>query len=216
MFQASEEVIRYFEQAGTVRRITKNQIIYAQGDTEPNLYLIKQGRVRMFFIGENGKEVTYQIIGENQLFGESAFLSHAARPTTICAVNDVVLISCPVQRLSPFLQESGELCDAVLRLLTENYGFLCGQVKRLAMYDRFQRVASYLLDQTAEENQGLGIVDSTLPYTHEELGVCLNLNRVTVTKVLDRFAREGLVRLGRKQIQVINREKLRCYLQGTK
>ena len=92
--------------------------------------------------------------------------------------------------------------------------FLCAQVRRLTVYDRFQRVASYLLDQTEEDKPGVGIVDGILPYTHEELGVCLNLNRVTVTNVLNRFEKEGLVRLGRKKIQVVDRGGLRGIIEG--
>ena len=111
--------------------------------------------------------------------------------------------------------ESRELNEAVLTLLTDNYDFLCAQVRRLTVYNRFQRVASYLLDQTAEDNAGIGIVNSTLPYTHEELGVCLNLNRVTVTNILNQFQKQGIVKLGRKKIQVIDKEKLREILENS-
>lgn len=215
MIQASDEIIRYFEQAGNVRHIAKDEILYMQGDASPNIYLIAKGRVRMFFTSNEGKEITYQIIGERQLIGESAFLGHAARPTTIRAVNDVSLLSCPVRSLKPYLMESRELNEAVLTLLTDNYDFLCAQVRRLTVYNRFQRVASYLLDQTAEDNAGIGIVNSTLPYTHEELGVCLNLNRVTVTNILNQFQKQGIVKLGRKKIQVIDKEKLREILENS-
>lgn len=215
MIQASDEIIRYFEQAGNIRHIAKDEILYMQGDASPNIYLIAKGRVRMFFTSNEGKEITYQIIGERQLIGESAFLGHAARPTTIRAVNDVSLLSCPVRSLKPYLMESRELNEAVLTLLTDNYDFLCAQVRRLTVYNRFQRVASYLLDQTAEDNAGIGIVNSTLPYTHEELGVCLNLNRVTVTNILNQFQKQGIVKLGRKKIQVIDKEKLREILENS-
>lgn len=214
MIQASDEIIRYFEQAGNIRHIAKDEILYMQGDASPNIYLIARGRVRMFFTSNEGKEITYQIIGERQLIGESAFLGHAARPTTIRAVNEVTLLSCPVRSLKPYLMESRELNEAVLTLLTDNYDFLCAQVRRLTVYNRFQRVASYLLDQTAEDNAGIGIVNSTLPYTHEELGVCLNLNRVTVTNILNQFQKQGIVKLGRKKIQVIDKEKLREILEN--
>ncbi len=209
MIQASEKMIRYFEKVGDIRHIAKNEIVYMQGEESPHIYLIAKGRVRMFYIGKDGKEITYQIVGERQLIGESAFLGHAASPTTICAVNDVTLIACKVKQLKPYMQESRELNEAILTLLTDNYEFLCAQVRRLTVYDRFQRVASYLLDQTEEDKPEMGIVNSTLPYTHEELGVCLNLNRVTVTNVLQQFKEQGMVKLGRKKIQVIDREKLK-------
>ena len=96
----------------------------------------------------------------------------------------------------------------IIQLLMENYSALCGQLKRLTIYDSTQRVASYLLDQTKCDRAELGIIDNTLPYTHEELAVCLNLNRVTVTKILNRFAKQGWVRLKQKRIQILDRMAL--------
>ena len=61
-----------FEEVGTEFVIRTGNILYMQGDRSSNLYLVKSGRVRMFYIGENGKVVTYRIIGEGQLIGEAA------------------------------------------------------------------------------------------------------------------------------------------------
>ena len=57
-------------------------------------------------------------------------------------------------------------------------------------------------------------VDHTLPYTQEELSVCLNLHRTTVARVLASLAEKGLVRLGYKKIQVIDMEGLREVSRG--
>lgn len=183
-------------------------MVYMQGDQAPGIYLICKGRVRMFYTSGSGKEITIRIIGEGQMIGESAFLSHAARDTSILAVNDVEVIVCGIERIFPYMQQNRELNELILQLLMENYSALSNQLKRLTFYDSTQRIASYLLDQTECEHPELGIVDNTLPYTHEELGVCLNLNRVTVTKILNRFAAHGWVRLRQKRIQVLNRKAL--------
>ena len=44
-----------FEEVGTEFVIRTGNIFYMQGDRSSNLYLVKSGRVRMFYIGENGK-----------------------------------------------------------------------------------------------------------------------------------------------------------------
>ena len=66
------------------------------------------------------------------------------------------------------------------------------------------------MDHTTQDNHGIGVHNGILPYTHEKLGGCLNLNRVTVTRILHDFEEKHLVRLGRKQIQVIAPEGLRA------
>lgn len=208
MKSVPKHLFQYFEAAGIKKSFPANSIVYMQGDSAPGIYLICRGRVRMFYTSDSGKEITIQIIGEGQLIGESAFLSHASRETTILAVNEVELIACNMNRLFPYIQENRELNELILRLLMENYGALFSQLKRLTLYDSRQRVASYLLDQTAALHEELGIVDDTLPYTHEELAVCLNLNRVTVTRILNQFAAEGWVQLKQKKIHVADKMSL--------
>ncbi len=208
MISVSEEIMSIIKKAGQEQSFSASSMIYLQGDSSAKLYLIIRGRVRMFFIGEDGKEITFQIIGEGQFFGESSFLSHASRETSISAVTDVVLISIEAQDLLPYLHQSVDLSVTVLQLLSDNYRFLCNQVKRLSIYNSYQKVASYLVEQVVTVPGKVGIQDSTLPYTHEELAVCLNLNRVTVTRVLKSFKEQGLVELGRKKIKILDVEGL--------
>ena len=209
MIKASEELIPYFEKAGQTQKLLKDEILYIQGDDSSNIYLIAKGRVRLYFIGSDGNQITYRIMGERQLIGESAFLGMVSRPVTVRAVNNVTLISCKVDALLPFLQRSPELIRAVLSLLTDNYNALCSHICRLSIYNSTQRIASYLVDHTTQDERGIGVHNGILPYTHAELGGCLNLNRVTVTRILHDFEEKQLVRLGRKQIQVIDPEGLR-------
>ena len=70
------------------------------------------------------------------------------------------------------------------------------------------RVPQQKIDQ-----EELGIVDHTLPYTQEELSVCLNLHRTTVARILAGFAKKGLVRLGYRKIQVTDMIGLRNELR---
>lgn len=209
MAKLSSKFYPLFEEVGTEFVIRSGHVLYMQGDQSSNLYLVKSGRVRMFYISENGKEITYRIIGEGQLIGEAAFLSHLQQ-ATISAVTDTTLITCPIKSLYPHICRHNELNQIIFELLTENYTQLCNQIKRLTINDSAKRVASYLLDLTKQDQEELGIIDHTLPYTQEELAVCLNLHRTTVARVLADFAKRGLVRLQYRKIQVLDREGLRA------
>ena len=67
----------------------------------------------------------------------------------------------------------------------------------------------FLLEQTAVDNPDKGIVDGALPYTHEDLALVVGLSRVTVTRVLGEFQRQGWVECGYRKIRVRDREGLR-------
>ena len=49
----------------------------------------------------------------------------------------------------PYLMQSEELCLILFQLLTDTCNYLCSQVRRLTLYNRHQKVASFLLDETA-------------------------------------------------------------------
>lgn len=175
MTKLSSKYYPLFEEVGTQFTLRAGTVLYMQGDQSSNLYLVKSGRVRMFYIGENGREITYRIIGEGQLIGEAAFLSHLQQ-ATISAVTDTTLITCPIQTLYPHTCSHSELNQVIFELLTQNYTELCNQIKRLTINDSAKRVVSYLVDLTETGQEELGIVNHTLPYTQEELSVCLNLH----------------------------------------
>ena len=53
-------------------------------------------------------------------------------------------------------------------------------------------MASYLYEETREDSPSRNIVDHVLPYSHDQLSVCLGLNRVTVSRILDEFSGKGI------------------------
>lgn len=138
-----------------------------------------------------------------QLVGEAAFLSHL-RQSTISAVKDTELLICPVGALYPFIESNKAWNQAIFELLVENYTELCSQMRRLTISSSVKRIASFLADLTEHDNPEVGIVNHTLPYTQEELAVCLNLHRTTAARVLSQFAKQNIVRLGYKKIQVLD------------
>lgn len=211
MTKLSSKYYALFETVGTEYKLSTNQILYMQGDESSNLYLVKSGRVRMFYMNKNGKETTYRIIGEGQLIGESAFLSHLQQ-ATISAVTNTTLIVCPITSLYPHLYDHWELNKIIFELLTENYTQLCKQIKRLTINDSTKRVACYLVDLTEKDNQDLGIIDHTIPYTQEELAICLNLHRTTVARILANLSRNKIVKLGYRKIQVLDISALKLLL----
>ena len=139
---------------------------------------------------------------------DSSFFQNSPRPTTVMAITDVELLRCNIDSLYPYLMESQELTISLLQLLAENCDLLSTRLKRAVTYNRYEKVASFLLELTDEDDIEKGIVDQTLPYTHEEFSTYVGLSRVTTTKVLNEFQEKGFVDLDYRKIKVLNREGL--------
>lgn len=207
-----EMLYTYFEQAGNHVRMQAGAQIYMQGDQASRLYLIKKGRVRVYYISPNGEELTLEIVEKGRIFGESSFLYQSTRQTTVDTVNEVELVSCTLEELYPFMSQSKELTFILFQLLSNTCEHLAHQLKRSTFYNRHEKVASFLLEETAQSNIDKAITENCLPYSHEELSDCLGLNRVTVTKVLNDFKQKGWIKLQYKKILIVNREALNTFV----
>ena len=208
-----EELFHYFEKAGTKIKYSPQEIISMQEDDAKNLYLITKGRVRIYVMNPTGEEVTLEIIDKGRIFGESSFLQNSLRPTTADAITNVELISCHLDDLYPYLNESKELTISLLQLMSQTCDHLSLLIKKAYTYDRYEKVASFLLEQTVHDNPNKDIINNTLPYTHEEIASLVGLSRVTVTKVLNEFVKKKYIIINYKKIHVINKKALSQLLQ---
>ena len=200
-----ENLFHYFEQAGTKVIYHPHDIIYMQEDDANSLYLILRGRVRVYVMTSSGEEVTLEIIDRGRIFGESSFIQNSSRPTSVEAINEVELIACHLNDLFPYLKESNELTISLLQMMSQTCDYLSAMVKRAYTYNRYEKVASFLLEQEQQINH-------TISYTHEELASLLGLSRVTVTKVLNEFAKKGYIKIAYKKISIINKKGLASLL----
>ena len=204
-----DEQFDMFEAVGQLLHYRAGELIYMQQDSADILYLIRKGRVRVYLSTESGEEVTLEIVEKGRIFGESSFVQDACRPTTVSAVTDTELVACRLSELGPALCGSWELTSALLQMMSDTCDSLSRLVNRAYLYDRRERLAAFLLGQTAVDNPDKGIVDGALPYTHEDLALVVGLSRVTVTRVLGEFQRQGWVECGYRKIRVRDREGLR-------
>ena len=182
-----DNLFPYFEKAGTLYRYQPGETIYIQGKHANKLFFIKSGRVRAFYVTKSGKELTFEIVEKGQIIVESALLAHSVYPVSAAAVNQAELLACDLDTLSPYMDESPELMRLMLRLLSRTCYHLTEQLRRITLYDRYQKIASFLLHETAYPDYDRGVTPRSIPYTQEELAVSLGLNRVTVSRVLNEW-----------------------------
>lgn len=209
LMKISEDLFHYFEDAGTKVHYHPQDLIYMQEDNAHSLYLITKGRVRVFLLTSNGEELTLEVLEKGRIFGESSFFQNSLRPTTVCAVTEVELIECQLDHLYPYLCESKELTVSLLQMMSQTCDYITSLLKKSYTYNRYEKVASFLLEQVKEDNQDKGIIHDTIPYSHEEVASIIGLSRVTTTKVLNEFEKKGYIYSHYRKISILDKEALK-------
>ncbi|MCD7761711.1 MAG: Crp/Fnr family transcriptional regulator [Lachnospiraceae bacterium] len=204
----SNEEMEVLSKVGYQRHYACDAVIYLEGDTANILCVIRSGRVRVLAAAPDGEELTIEIVEKGRLFGESSFLSKSVRPTTVRAVTEVDLICCTIEQLIPCLCRNPEILTKVLQHCSATMNHLSYALHSWRFLDRYQRVASFLLEETETDNPDKEITEQCLPYSHEEIAMCLGIARPTVSQVLKTFERNGWVRCAYRKVYVLDRGAL--------
>ena len=71
-----------------------------------------------------------------------------------------------------------------------------------------KKLLHFLLELTQKDNIEKGILNSTIPYTHEDIANSVGLARVTVSKILKEFDQKGYIKNSYRKIKVVNKKAL--------
>jgi CRP/FNR family transcriptional regulator, cyclic AMP receptor protein len=169
-----------------------NQVILLENDWGGSVYFIFNGWVKIRTYNIDGKEVTLNIIGRGELFGEMAALDEVPRSTDVITLTSTTIGSMPSQDFRQLIYNEPMAGVKLAQLMARRLRQVNRRL-RLREADSLSRVADTLL--FLAEGQGkkgnLGMEIPNLP--HRELSSLSGLARETVTRVLTRLEKKGLI-----------------------
>lgn len=169
-----------------------NQVILLENDWGSSVYFILEGWVKIRTYNRDGKEVTLNILGKGELFGEMAALDEAPRSSDVITLTPTGIGNMPAQDFVNLIQTEPLAGVRLAQLMARRLRQVNRQL-RLRESDSMSRVADTLL--FLAEGQGKqgqkGTEIPTLP--HRELSSLSGLARETVTRVLTKLEKKGLI-----------------------
>ena len=169
-----------------------NQVILLENDWGTSVYFILEGWVKIRTYNLDGKEVTLNILGKGELFGEMAPLDEVPRSTDVITLVKTVIGSMPAQDFVQLLNTEPNAGIRLAQLMARRLRQVNRRL-RLRESDSTSRVADIILflaeGQGKKSEQGIEIPN--LP--HRELSSLSGLARETVTRVLSKLERKGLI-----------------------
>lgn len=200
-----EELSRHM----TPQRFQDGQYIYHTGDNNQTLYQIKEGKVRLRVLSENGKEVTYIIYGPGDCFGFLSALDHEPRAQDTIAFGDVTVACLSIGDFDRLRDIYPVIDRALLRHVAWRLRELFKIYEFGNLFDLRRRLAlqiGFLLDfsgkgQDGEENNELELTQETLASS-----VCAT--RQAISKVLKNWSDEGIIEYRYGRFRVLDRERL--------
>ena len=202
-----DEVVQKATAQVVTRRHPANQVILLENDWGSSVYFILDGWVKIRTYNLDGKEVTLNILGKGELFGEMAPLDEVPRSTDVITLVPTVIGNLPAQDFVTLIQSEPVAGIRLSQLMARRLRQVNRRL-RLRESDSTSRVTDILLfladGQGKKRDSGIEIPN--LP--HRELSSLSGLARETVTRVLNKLEKKGLVKRDREIMYIPDVEAL--------
>lgn len=187
------------------RKVKKGTIIQNGSAECSGLLLVQSGQLRAYILSEEGREVSIYRLFERDLclFSASCMMRSIQFDVTIEAEKDTQLWIIPAETYKRVMEESAPLANYTNEVMAERFSEVMWLIEQVMWKSMDKRISGFLLEEARlEETRELKI-------THETIANHLGTHREVVTRMLRYFQNEGMIRLSRGKIEIIDEKKLR-------
>ena len=205
----SEEELEELARHNPDVRLEEGELLFGPGEVGERLFIVKEGRIRLYKTGQRGNEITLAMLDRGKMFGEMALTAQGLRQTYAQAVERSLLISLNREALQELILDHPRVGMRLIERLSERVRALENRLEDISFKDMPARVASLILQLVESEgvktDEGYKIPTR---YSHERLATMVGANRVSITRAFRGLRETGAVELRRRLIHLKNIEAL--------
>ncbi len=180
-------------------------LLYSPEEHGEVLFLLKEGRVRLYRLSPDGKALTTAIVEPGAAFGEMALLGQGMQDSFAEAMERCILYTLNKRDVQEVLLSDPRVSRRLLELVSQRLEDTEKKLAEFAFKNVPQRLASLLLQLAhPAPGQRQGPIPLPVRYTHQQLAEMIGTYRETVTKVLNDFRQQGWIRIEHGRIQLVD------------
>jgi CRP/FNR family transcriptional regulator len=203
-----DDVERLDDIVKRARPLHRGDFLFRNGQSFRSLYVVKTGSVKTYTPSEEGGE---QVLGFH-LPGEIIGLDAIDKEVHACSAKVLetsAICEVPFSRLEELSNRIPSLQHQMYRLLSKEISHDTELLLVLGKKSAEERLAAFLLSMSKRLRQrGLSPTDFYLSMSRHEIGNYLGLAVETVSRLFTRFQDEGLLKVDRKHVELIDMEAL--------
>lgn len=192
-----------------IQTFQRGDMLMQQGDIGEELYIIVSGQVRIFTINEVGQDLSLIIYRPGDFLGELSLLDGQPRSANAQAMRRTTTLTLHRTAFLETISTNPYIAQAVIEALAARLRHSTLYAQLLASHSASQRVVAQLINLAAQYGVADGgAVAIDLHLTQDDLASLSGTTRETVNRILGSLREQGLVRVSRAQIIVLNFDQL--------
>jgi CRP-like cAMP-binding protein len=212
----SEDDIAAIGHATTMTHCTRGQQILSPDDPPDRIHIVKKGRVRVFRITPDGKQLTLDIHEKGTILGDMELLGQDRLPEAYAeTIEDAVICTITPDELRRLIERYPTVGINIIRHLSRRLDAAERELEAMAYQRVDQRLARKLLD--LGQRFGVKTERGTLiqaRLTQQELAEMVGTTRETLAHTLGDFRRNDLIDTKHHQVVIRDAERLAGIAEG--
>ena len=173
--------------------VSKNTILFYQGDVCTDILFLTEGNVRLYIQGEGIEEITLYTLKplEQCVVNTASLVSQNVAIGTAITESDISGYLLDYESIRSLMSQSPEYLSFIFSLFTVRLASLATLVEDI----KFKRLDVRLLEWLAHQE------NSRIEMTHEQIATQLGTSRVVISRLLKDLEHKGKVHLERGAIE---------------
>ena len=199
---ADLQLSREFQAEAFFARIPAGKDVFVEGDQADAIALLISGTVRVYKIGETGREITLYRFGngESCILTANAILSRKSLPAIAMVEKEAEAVMIPADVFRHWVKRHDLWREFVFDLLSERLSTVMAVVDEVVFQRMDRRVASLLLLKSQTQHP--------IRITHQEIAAELGSSREVISRILEDFSQRDIINPGRGTIEILDVEEL--------
>lgn len=163
--------------------------------------LIKSGKIRVYILSEDGREITlYRLShGDVCILSASCILKNISFDVHINAESDTRVLLISSSFFKKLTQKNIYAENFSNKIAVDRFSDVMWTMEQILFMSFDRRLALFLIEESANQNS------DTIHLTHEQIAKYVGSAREVVSRMLKYFAGEGWVELTRGSVKILNK-----------
>ena len=185
-------------------------LVTSPDDDDERLYVVKRGRVRLYRLTPDGKQLTLEILDKGRIVGRMSWLGQELTDVYAEAVEDAVICSFTPAELQRLIDRFPSVGLNIIRYLSDRLAASEREREVMAFRTVEQRLAVRLLElveRFGRPEDGGTAIDARL--TQQELADMIGTSRETLATTIGSLRERGVLDMHSQRVVVLDPDRLR-------
>jgi DNA-binding response OmpR family regulator len=200
-----KDAVKKFTVGKKISTYKKKENIYREGDLPRGMYFLNKGKIKIFKLHDQGKELIISLLNQGDFFGYTALLKGGDYTEAAQALEESEITIIPSEDFFNLIYNNRDVAKKFLQILTDNISEYQNNLLDLAYSSVRKRVAEALIQL---KNKFISTEPLGLAFSREDLANIVGTSTESLIRTISDFKDENLVEVKEGKIFLKNEKKL--------